>query len=91
MRIAEFSCVNPPIKIESFPKNPNSAAFRRCRMSNNLPSGLSPTYWRKWNPPRTGASVSESLEAGEEWIGGWDGVGLYEGYLSDLPILLRSE
>ena len=45
-------------------------------MPLTLPAGLSPT----WHPARPGASVSESLDAGEEWIGGWDGVGLYEGY-----------
>lgn len=49
-------------------------------MSVNLPSGLSPTYWRSWHPSRSGLSVSESLDVDEEWIGGWDGVGLYEGY-----------
>ncbi|WVW83850.1 hypothetical protein I302_105872 [Kwoniella bestiolae CBS 10118] len=49
--------------------------------TGNLPSGLSPEYWSTWRPIRKGASVSESVDKdlGEEWIGGWDGVGLYEG------------
>lgn len=58
-----------------------------------LPSGLSATYWRTW-APRNGLSVQESLDIGEEWIGSWDGVGLYEGWveLSNTPnTLLRSK
>lgn len=42
-----------------------------------LPQGLSTSYWRSW-APRVGLSVNESLDNGEEWIGSWDGVGLYE-------------
>jgi len=57
-------------------------------MSGDIPAGLSPSYWRSWNP-RTGLSVNESLENGEEWIGQWDGVGLYEQYvISGLPLTL---
>jgi hypothetical protein len=44
-----------------------------------LPAGLTPAYWSTWQPPRSGINVSEALEAGETWIGGWDNVGLYEG------------
>ncbi|KAK8864340.1 hypothetical protein IAR55_001587 [Kwoniella newhampshirensis] len=46
-----------------------------------LPSGLSERWWSTWSPARKGASVMESLERdqGEEWIGSWDNVGLYEG------------
>ncbi|WVF71527.1 hypothetical protein IAT40_006335 [Kwoniella sp. CBS 6097] len=46
-----------------------------------LPSNLSPIYWSTWSPIRRGASVNESLERadGEEWIGGWNDIGLYEG------------
>jgi hypothetical protein len=57
------------------------------KMSGDLPAGLSPSYWRSWNP-RTGLSVNESLENGEEWIGQWDGVGLYEQYVISLPPLI---
>jgi hypothetical protein len=36
-------------------------------------------------------SVNESLENGEEWIGQWDGVGLYEQYvISPSPLILYS-
>lgn len=42
----------------------------------SLPAGLS-SYWSPWVP--SGPSVAESLGEGEAWIGGWDGVGLYEG------------
>ncbi|WVQ72554.1 hypothetical protein IAR50_002111 [Cryptococcus sp. DSM 104548] len=46
-----------------------------------LPPDLSPAYWSTWSPIRPGASVLESVQRdqGEEWIGSWDGVGLYEG------------
>ncbi|WWD17362.1 hypothetical protein CI109_101803 [Kwoniella shandongensis] len=46
-----------------------------------LPSGLSDRYWSTWSPSRRGASVINSLERdlGEEWIGSWNDVGLYEG------------
>ncbi|GMK58389.1 hypothetical protein CspeluHIS016_0504210 [Cutaneotrichosporon spelunceum] len=44
----------------------------------NLPPGLGAAYWSTWELP-AGASVAESLGDGEAWIGGWDGVGLYEG------------
>lgn len=44
---------------------------------SDLPQGLSSTYWRSW-VPKTGLSVGESLDNGEEWIGSWDAVGLYE-------------
>jgi hypothetical protein len=43
-----------------------------------LPSGLSAAYWRSW-APQHGLTVHESLEVGEEWIGSWDSIGLYEG------------
>jgi hypothetical protein len=60
------------------------------QMSGDIPAGLSPSYWRPWNP-RTGLSVNESLESGEEWIGQWDGVGLYEQYvISPPPLMLYS-
>ena len=49
------------------------------KMSTDLPSGLSSTFWHSWSPARLSASVPESLDPGEEWIGGWDNVGLYEG------------
>ncbi|RSH87438.1 hypothetical protein EHS25_003348 [Saitozyma podzolica] len=42
----------------------------------SLPSGLSAQFWRPFYP---GKRVSDSLEPGEEWIGSWDNVGLYEG------------
>lgn len=45
---------------------------------SQLPPGLGAAYWSTWELPR-GASVAESLGEGEAWIGGWDGVGLYEG------------
>ncbi|WVQ67732.1 uncharacterized protein L199_005936 [Kwoniella botswanensis] len=53
----------------------------RSRVTSSLPDGLSPEYWSTWTPIRKGASVSESVDrnVGEEWIGGWDGIGLYEG------------
>ena len=57
------------------------------KMSGDIPAGLSPAYWRSWNP-RTGLSVNESLENGEEWIGQWDGVGLYEQYVISSPPLI---
>ncbi|ODO08108.1 hypothetical protein I350_03692 [Cryptococcus amylolentus CBS 6273] len=46
-----------------------------------LPPDLSPVYWSAWTPVRPGASVLESVhrDQGEEWIGSWDNVGLYEG------------
>ncbi|BEI85978.1 hypothetical protein CcaverHIS002_0602650 [Cutaneotrichosporon cavernicola] len=44
----------------------------------NLPPGLGAAYWSTWELP-AGASIAESLGDGEAWIGGWDGVGLYEG------------
>jgi hypothetical protein len=47
----------------------------------DIPSGLSTAYWRSWSL-RNGLSVNESLDNGEEWIGSWDGVGLYEQYVS---------
>ncbi|WWC89383.1 uncharacterized protein L201_004306 [Kwoniella dendrophila CBS 6074] len=49
--------------------------------SSRLPEGISADYWSTWTPIRQGASVPESLDKdlGEEWIGGWDSVGLYEG------------
>jgi hypothetical protein len=52
-------------------------APRTMTSSGELPAGLSGTYWRTW-APRAGLSVNESLDNGEEWIGSWDGVGLYE-------------
>ncbi|OCF60551.1 ESCRT-II complex subunit VPS36 [Kwoniella mangroviensis CBS 10435] len=53
----------------------------RIPSDSNLPNGLSAEYWSTWTPIRKGASVSESVDknVGEEWIGGWDGIGLYEG------------
>jgi ESCRT-II complex subunit VPS36 len=42
----------------------------------SLPNGLSAQFWRPFFP---GRRVSDSLELGEEWIGSWDNVGLYEG------------
>ncbi|WWC61839.1 uncharacterized protein I303_104424 [Kwoniella dejecticola CBS 10117] len=53
----------------------------RSATVSSLPNGLSADYWSTWSPIRTGSSVSESVDknAGEEWIGSWDGVGLYEG------------
>jgi len=69
----------------SYHKSLSSAGYK---MSGDIPAGLSPSYWRSWNP-RTGLSVNESLENGEEWIGQWDGVGLYEQYvISVLPLIL---
>ena len=49
-------------------------------MTLKLPSGLSVHYWRSWSHSTPGATISESLDEGEEWIGSCDGVGLYEGY-----------
>lgn len=46
-----------------------------CPMSK-LPAGLSPVYWSTWH--QSGSSVSESMDQGETWIGGWSNVGLYE-------------
>lgn len=43
-----------------------------------LPTGLSATYWLPWYPSRRGAGIHDSLDPGEDWIGTWDGVGLYE-------------
>jgi hypothetical protein len=55
-------------------------------MGGELPAGLSAAYWRSY-APKTGLSVNESLDNGEEWIGQWDGVGLYEQYvISDLSL-----
>ncbi|WRT66306.1 uncharacterized protein IL334_003261 [Kwoniella shivajii] len=53
----------------------------RIQSNSSLPTGLSPDYWATWIASRPGASVSESVDrdVGEEWIGGWDGVGIYEG------------
>ena len=48
--------------------------------SSELPQGLSSSYWRSY-APKTGLSVGESLDNGEEWIGSWDAVGLYEQYV----------
>ncbi|KAK4684902.1 ESCRT-II complex subunit VPS36, partial [Tremellales sp. Uapishka_1] len=48
-------------------------------MVDALPKGLSSAFWSIWYPCRQGASVVESLSDGEEWIGQWDSVGLYEG------------
>jgi hypothetical protein len=42
-----------------------------------LPAGLSPAFWSIWDAPA--GPVPASLGEGEAWIGGWDGVGLYEG------------
>ncbi|WVR06971.1 hypothetical protein IAU60_004008 [Kwoniella sp. DSM 27419] len=54
---------------------------------STIPSHLSTTYWSTWHPIRHGASVIESLERseGEEWIGGWDAVGLYHGNETKIP------
>lgn len=56
-----------------------NSSFGLVRMPLILSTGISATYWRTWLPSRLGATVSESMEPGEEWIGGWDAVGLYEG------------
>jgi hypothetical protein len=45
---------------------------------SGLPRGLAPTFWSIWSDNST-QSVAESMGEGEAWIGGWDGVGLYEG------------
>ncbi|WWC70241.1 uncharacterized protein I206_104191 [Kwoniella pini CBS 10737] len=49
--------------------------------ASGLPNGLSADYWSTWIPIRKGSSVSESVDkdVGEQWIGSWDGIGLYEG------------
>jgi hypothetical protein len=52
-------------------------SYTRSIRGMDLPTGLSPSFWRTWSPKR-GLSVNESLDNGEEWIGSWDGVGLYE-------------
>ncbi|OWZ58960.1 ESCRT-II complex subunit VPS36 [Cryptococcus neoformans Tu259-1] len=46
----------------------------------SLPSPLSAAYWSTWSPVRPSATVIESVQRdqGEEWIGSWDAVGLYE-------------
>ncbi|WVQ82293.1 hypothetical protein IAT38_004421 [Cryptococcus sp. DSM 104549] len=47
---------------------------------SHLPPALSPEYWSTWQPQQ-GKTALESLvqDDSEEWIGGWDDVGLYEG------------
>ncbi|WVQ99330.1 hypothetical protein IAU59_006462 [Kwoniella sp. CBS 9459] len=60
---------------------PSSSRSNSNNVNPSIPSNLSPVYWSTWSPVRRGASVTESLERsdGEEWIGGWNDVGLYEG------------
>lgn len=55
----------------------STSLLRMDTMAGEIPVGLSASYWRSYSP-RVGLSVNESLENGEEWIGQWDGVGLYE-------------
>lgn len=54
-----------------------------------LPSPLSATYWSTWSPVRPSATVIESVQRdqGEEWIGSWDAVGLYEASVHSSPPL----
>jgi len=77
--------ISPSISRDFFQYQSLSSAGDK--MSGDIPAGLSPSYWRSWNP-RTGLSVNESLENGEEWIGQWDGVGLYEQYVISAPSLM---
>ncbi|WVO16235.1 hypothetical protein L204_103906 [Cryptococcus depauperatus] len=46
-----------------------------------IPSPLSSRYFSTWSYVRKGATVLESIpsRSGEEWVGLWNGVGLYEG------------
>ncbi|KAL1408761.1 Vacuolar protein-sorting-associated protein 36 [Vanrija albida] len=52
-------------------------------MARAIPAGLNADYWSTFDLP-PGAGVSEVLAEGEAWIGGWDGVGLYEGWVVPL-------
>ncbi|OCF36674.1 ESCRT-II complex subunit VPS36 [Kwoniella heveanensis BCC8398] len=59
----------------------SNTASTSTGISTDVPNSLSTVYWSTWSPVRKGASVTESLERsdGEEWIGGWGDIGLYEG------------
>lgn len=61
--------------------------IQACSMT--LPSPLSATYWSTWSPVRPSATVIESVQRdqGEEWIGSWDAVGLYEASVHSSPSL----
>lgn len=59
--------------------------IQACLMT--LPFPLSATYWSTWSPIRPSATVIESVQRdqGEEWIGSWDAVGLYEALVLSSP------
>ena len=56
---------------------------------SKLPAGLSPAYWSSWY--QSGPSVSESLDQGETWIGGWSNVGLYERWVPHLALVAPAD
>lgn len=71
-RLLSHCRVYPPALFET------ACLIQACSMS--LPFPLSAAYWSTWSPVRPSATVIESVQRdqGEEWIGSWDAVGLYE-------------